>query len=83
MSAKLKSEDLVYVEEIYEKLLDCLEELPEELRESNSFGAWATTALSNILCKLMKGIGIPKEKFLISIGNMWDEQDKLPKKVLN
>jgi hypothetical protein len=82
MGIKLKEEDLEYVAKIHNVLTKAMSDMPRELMNSDRFGAWAVTAVVNILCRLLKIMNCDKEKAHALINDIWDHQEDVYK-VLN
>lgn len=75
MGVKLDESDMVFVGKIHDAITQVMSEMPHEIMKSNRYGAWAVTALTNILCKIFKMMNLEKEKVYQMIDDIWDNQD--------
>lgn len=75
MGVKLDETDMPQVAQIHDALTNALSGMPHEIMSSNRYGAWAVTAMTNILCRIFKMMNLSKEQVYSIVDDIWDNQD--------
>lgn len=69
---KLTDEDVPSVTRVYEELVRCIEEMPEDLYNSEKFALLVVQALMNMLCTVANAGGASKYEILKCVGQIWE-----------
>lgn len=75
MGVTLSREDMPNVAKIHDAITTAMSEMPHELMKNERYGAWAVTAITNILCRILKMMNLDKGKAYQLIDDIWDNQD--------
>jgi len=74
MSVKINENDMIYITKLHNALSKSLYEMPHNLMKNERYGAWAVTALTNMLCSILKLMGLTKDHAFNILDDIWDNQ---------